>query len=223
MTAPADLAEVLAADAREILARYPTPRSALLPLLHLVQSERGCVDAEGVAFCARTLGLADVEVLAVATFHSMFHREPVGDHLVAVCTSTMCAVLGGDAILGDLRTHLGEDTAVDTAGGAVTLTTVACVAACDYAPVVMANWEYFDEMTPAAARELVDDLRAGRAVWPTRGAGPLCTFRQNARLLAGFPDQRAHVDGAVTTPGPRTTEGARLAAERDWQAPEEGS
>ena len=207
----ADLAAVLAADAGEILTRYPVRRSALLPLLHLVQSERGCVDADGIAFCAATLGLSEAEVLAVATFHSMFHREPVGDHLVAVCTSTMCAVLGGDAILDALRERPGDHT--------VTVTTVACVAACDYAPVVMANWEFFDEMTPAAARELVDDLRAGRAVWPTRGVGPLCTFRQNARLLAGFPDQRAYVDSAVTDPGPRTTAGARLAESKGWHAP----
>nr|WP_043840351.1 NADH-quinone oxidoreductase subunit NuoE [Amycolatopsis rubida] len=216
-----DLAEVLADDAEEILARYPVRRSALLPLLHLVQSERGCVDVDGISFCASTLGLAEAEVLAVATFHSMFHREPVGDHLVAVCTSTLCAVLGGDAIRDSLRTHLGLSGDGTTEDGAVTLATVACVAACDYAPVVMANWEYFDEMTPARARELVDDLRAGRAVWPTRGVGPLCTFRQNTRLLAGFPDERSYVDSAVTTPGPRTTEGVRLAEAQGWHAPEE--
>ncbi|NIJ12980.1 NADH-quinone oxidoreductase subunit E [Saccharomonospora amisosensis] len=173
-------------DAKAIIERYPRPRSALLPLLHLVQSVEGHVSADGIEFCARLLGLTTAEVRAVATFYTMYRRAPAGEHLVGVCTNTLCAIMGGDAILAALREHLrpGEDGT--TEDGSITLESVECNAACDYAPVVMVNWEFFDNMSVSTARRLVDDLRAGRPVFPSRGEGPLCTFRQNARILAGF-------------------------------------
>lgn len=182
----------LTADAKAVIARYPRPRSALLPLLHLVQSVEGHVSEQGMRFCADLLDLTAAEVRSVVTFYTMFKREPVGDHHIGVCTTTLCAVMGGDEVFDVLREHLGVDDGETTADGRLTLERVACNAACDHAPVVMGNWEFFDDMTPETARRLADDLRAGRAVWPTRGAGPLCTFRQNARVLAGFPD-----DGGV--------------------------
>jgi NADH-quinone oxidoreductase subunit E len=180
----------LEAAADAVIARYPRPRSALLPLLHLVQSVEGHVSADGIEFCARRLDLAVAEVQAVATFYTMYKRSPVGEHHVGVCTNTLCAIMGGDAILAALREHLRPGKDGTTHDGMITLEPVECNAACDHAPVVMVNWEFFDNMTPAAARGLVDDLRAGHPVWPTRGAGPLCTFRQAAHLLAGFPDER---------------------------------
>src|SRR3954447_25853730 len=94
------------AEAREIIARYPKPRSALLPLLHLVQSEEGYVTQEGVTLCAELLGLTKAEVGAVATFYSMYKRRPMGDYHVGVCTNTLCAVMGGDAIFDALKEHL---------------------------------------------------------------------------------------------------------------------
>lgn len=174
------------ADAGAIIARYPRPRSALLPLLHLVQSVEGYVSTDGIEFCARLLGITTAEVRAVATFYTMYRRAPAGEHLVGVCTNTLCAIMGGDAVLAALREYLrpGEDGTTDD--GAITLESVECNAACDYAPVVTVNWEFFDNMTVSTARRLVDDLRAGRAVFPSRGEGALCTFRQNARILAGF-------------------------------------
>ena len=90
-----------------IIARYPQARSALLPLLHLVQAEDGYLTAAGIAFCARQLGLTDAEVTAVATFYSMYRRTPTGTYLVGVCTNTLCAIMGGDAILEALENHLG--------------------------------------------------------------------------------------------------------------------
>src|SRR5262249_55805562 len=91
----------------QIIARYPRPRSALLPMLHLVQSEEGYVPAEGIALCAQMLELSRAEVAAVATFYSMYKRHPVGEYHVGVCTNTLCAVLGGDAIFSALKEHLG--------------------------------------------------------------------------------------------------------------------
>jgi NADH-quinone oxidoreductase subunit E len=207
---PDDVRGRLERDAREIIARYPDSRSALLPLLHLVQSEEGHVTRTGMRFCAEMLGLTTAEVTAVATFYTMYRRKPSGDYQVGVCTNTLCAVMGGDAIFEALQEHLGVGNGETTDDGKVTLEHIECNAACDYAPVVMVNWEFFDNQTPETARRLVDDLRAGRQVAPTRGA-PLCTFKETARMLAGFPDERDGAVEATGSAGPASLVGLRLA------------
>jgi NADH-quinone oxidoreductase subunit E len=213
---PADTTARLAADAAEIIARYPLSRSALLPLLHLVQAEDGYLTPAGIAFCASQLDLSPAEVTAVATFYSMYRRTPTGDYLVGVCTNTLCAVMGGDAILEVLEEHLGVHAGQTTEDGKITLEHIECNAACDYAPVMMVNWEFFDNQTPSSARDLVDQVRDGWPVSPTRGA-PLCAFRETARILAGFPDERPGAnDGA---PGEATLAGLRIARDRDMTAP----
>ena len=203
---PPDVADRLAADAAVIIARYPQPRSALLPLLHLAQAEDGYLTRAGIAFCASQLGLTDAEVAAVATFYSMYRRTPTGDYLVGVCTTTLCAVLGGDAILETLESELGVHPGETTADGLITLEHIECNAACDYAPVVMVNWEFFDNQTPSSARELVDALRNGAAVTPTRGAA-LCPFRETARTLAGVGPNTVDTSG----PGEATLAGLQVA------------
>ena len=200
-------------EARELIARYPKPRSALLPLLHLVQSVEGYVSPQGIGFCAEILGLTKAEVGAVATFYTMYKRRPVGDYHVGVCTNTLCAVMGGDAIYAALKEHLGvegQDALSDD--GKVSLEHIECNAACDYAPVVMVNWEFFDNQTPGSARALVDDLRSGQPVTPSRGASSVCTWREAERVLAGFYDGRADEGSAA---GPATLEGLRLARAED--------
>jgi NADH-quinone oxidoreductase subunit E len=217
---PADVTARLTEDAATVIARYPEAGSALLPLLHLVQAEDGYLTPAGIAFCAGQLDLSPAEVTAVATFYSMYRRTPTGDYLVGVCTNTLCAVMGGDAILEVLQEHLGVHAGQTTDDGKVTLEHVECNAACDYAPVVMVNWEFFDSQTPSSARDLVDRLRDGQTVSPTRGAA-LCTFRETARMLAGFPDERPGAnDGA---PGEPTLAGLRVAHERGMTAPAIGS
>ncbi|CAM5448674.1 NADH-quinone oxidoreductase subunit NuoE OS=Streptomyces alboniger OX=132473 GN=nuoE PE=3 SV=1 [Streptomyces alboniger] len=207
---PDDVRARLETDAREIIARYPDSRSALLPLLHLVQSEEGHVTRTGMRFCADVLDLTTAEVTAVATFYSMYRRRPSGDYQVGVCTNTLCAVMGGDAIFETLQEHLGVGNGETTDDGKVTLEHIECNAACDFAPVVMVNWEFFDNQTPATAKRLVDDLRADRPVEPTRGA-PLCTFKETARILAGFPDERPGAVEASGGAGPASLVGLRLA------------
>ncbi|MDH6679985.1 NADH-quinone oxidoreductase subunit F [Rhodococcus sp. LBL1] len=219
---PADVADRLAADAEEIIARYHsrgdeseppgTARSALLPLLHLVQAEDGYVSPSGIEFCARQLGLTAAEVTAVATFYTMFRRNPTGTYHVGVCTNSLCAVMGGDAIHAALREHLGIGDGETTADGAVTLEHIECNAACDFAPVMMVNWEFFDNQTPASATEVVDALRAGQTVTPTRGA-PLCSYRDTARILAGFPDRRPGALEAGGGAGSATLAGLRVSRE----------
>lgn len=213
---PPDVKARLEVDAKEIIGRYPSGRSALLPLLHLVQAEDSYLTPAGLEFCGEQLGLTGAEVAAVASFYSMYRRGPTGDYLVGVCTNTLCAVMGGDAIFDALKEHLGIENDQTTEDGTITLQHVECNAACDYAPVVMVNWEFFDNQTPESARELVDGLRSGKPPKPTRGA-PLCPFRQVERILAGFPDQR--VDEGQGGPGEATLAGLRVAQERDMQAP----
>ncbi|MFN8074886.1 MAG: NADH-quinone oxidoreductase subunit NuoE [Kineosporiaceae bacterium] len=207
----------LAVDAAAIVARYPQQRSALLPLLHLVQSEEGYVSPDGIEFCARTLGLTTAEVSAVATFYSQFKRHPNGTYTVGVCTNTLCAIMGGDAIWESLQDYLGIGHDETTEDGVITLERVECNAGCDYAPVVMVNWEFFDNQTPATARTLVDDLRSGADVAPTRGAGKVCSFKEVSRVLAGFHDGRA---GEGVGAGEASLRGTVLAKQKNWTAPE---
>ncbi|CDP84207.1 NADH dehydrogenase subunit E [Mycolicibacterium farcinogenes] len=214
---PDEVTARLTVDAEHITARYPDARSALLPLLHLVQAEDGCLTPAGIGFCAARLGLTDAEVTAVATFYSMYRRTPTGEYLVGVCTNTLCAIMGGDAILEALQEHLDIRAGDTTADGRVTLEHIECNAACDYAPVIMVNWEFYDNQTPSSARDLVDGLRGGTPPAPTRGA-PLCTFRETARTLAGLSNP--HTSGGV--PGAATLAGLREARERGMSTPETG-
>jgi NADH-quinone oxidoreductase subunit E len=204
-------------DADQIIGQYPGSRSALLPLLHLVQSEEGYVSADGINYCASKLGLTEADVTGVVSFYTMYKRSPVGQYHVGVCTNTLCGVLGGNQILAELREQLGVGDDEVTPDGRVSLEHVECNAACVYAPVVMVNWEFFDNMTPQSARQLVDDLRAGKQVAPTRGPGRLVTWREAARILAGFNDDLATEGPAA---GPADLVGLKIAKEHGWTAPE---
>jgi NADH-quinone oxidoreductase subunit E len=212
-----DVLARLDADADQIISRYPRPRSALLPVLHLVQAEEGFVSEDGIGYCAAKFGLTEAEVTAVASFYTMYKRRPVGEYHVGVCTNTLCAVMGGDQIFADLKEYLGVGNDETTPDGKVTLEHIECNAACDYAPAVMVNWEFFDNMTPQSARQLVDDLRAGNKVTPTRGPARLCTWREASRILGGFNDGQA-TDGPAA--GPASLVGLKIAEEHDWRAPE---
>src|SRR4051812_33549532 len=168
-------------------------------MLHLVQSAEGRVTAEGIEACAEILGLTAAEVSGVATFYTMYKRRPVGDYHVGVCTNTLCAVMGGDVIFERLKEHLDVGNDETTADGAITLEHVECNAACDYAPVMMVNWEFMDNMTPQSAVELVDDLREGKVVRSTRGPR-VVTWREAERVLAGFNDGLANEGPAAGAP-----------------------
>jgi NADH-quinone oxidoreductase subunit E len=217
------LTEQHEAEAREIMARYPQARSGLLPMLHLVQSVQGYVSPQGVGFCARLLGLTKAEVGAVATFYTMFKRHPTGRHLVSVCTNTLCAVLGGQRIYDAVSADLGIAHDQTAADGSVTLEHAECLAACDYAPVVTVDYEFYDQQDVESALALVAALRRGEKPPPTRGA-PLTDFRGISRQLAGFSQYAAAADerAAIDAPsaGEPTLVGVRLAAERGEWAPE---
>ena len=218
MSYPVETYERLAGEAREIIARYPEghARSALLPMLHLVQSEDGYVSANGIALCAELLGITRAEVSAVATFYTQYKRHPTGEYLVGVCTNALCAVMGGDEIWEAVSEKVGVGTDETNEAGTITLERLECNAACDYAPVVMVNWEFFDNQTPESACALIDDIEAGKRLHPTRGSAVLPTFKETEHVLAGFLDGHEHEGPSA---GEASTLGLRIAEERGWSAP----
>ncbi|CAB4709846.1 unannotated protein [freshwater metagenome] len=175
-----------------IIKRYPRSRSAIMPLLHFVQSRVGYVNGEGIELIAKLLTLETAEVSAVATFYTQYKRKPVGEYHVGVCTNTLCAVMGGDAIFAGLKAHLGVENDGVTEDGKVSLEHIECNAACDYAPVVMANWEFYDNQTVESAKDLVDSMRSGNPKPPTRGPNTLVTWKEASEVLAGINDGKAH-------------------------------
>ena len=175
-----------------IIKRYPRSRSAIMPLLHYVQSLAGYVTNEGIELIAKLLTLETAEVSAVATFYTQYKRKPVGEYHVGVCTNTLCAVMGGDAIFAALKDHLGVENDGVTADGKVSLEHIECNAACDYAPVVMANWEFYDNQDVSSAKELVDSMRMGSPKPPTRGPNSLVTWKEASSVLAGINDGKAN-------------------------------
>ena len=175
-----------------IIARYPRKRSAIMPLLHYSQSITGYINNEGIEIISELLELENAEVTAVSTFYTQYKNQPVGEYHVGVCTNTLCAVMGGDAIFAGLKEHLGVENDGVTADGKVSLEHIECNAACDYAPVVMANWELYDNQTVQSAKDLVDSMRSGNPKPPTRGPNKLVTWKEASAVLAGVNDGLAN-------------------------------
>ena len=171
-----------------IIARYPRKRSAIMPLLHYVQSIEGYVTNEGIELIGKKLELATAEVTAVSTFYTQYKSKPVGEYHVGICTNTLCAVMGGDVIFDAGKEHLGIENNGLTSDGKVSVEHIECNAACDYAPVVMVNWEFYDNQTVESVKNLVDGARSGNPPAPTRGPKTLRTWKQNSAVLAGISD-----------------------------------
>ena len=175
-----------------IITRYPRKRSAIMPLLHYSQSITGYINNEGIEIISELLELENAEVTAVSTFYTQYKNQPVGEYHVGVCTNTLCAVMGGDAIFAGLKEHLGVENDGVTADGKVSLEHIECNAACDYAPVVMANWEFYDNQTVQSSKDLVDSMRTGNPKPPTRGPNRLVTWKEASAVLAGVNDGLAN-------------------------------
>jgi len=193
-----------------IIGRYPRKRSAIMPLLHYVQAISGYITTEGIEEIAKKLELSTAEVTAVSTFYTQYKTAPVGDYHVGVCTNTLCAVMGGDLIFDAVSDHLGIENDGVTADGKVSLERIECNAACDYAPVVMVNWEFFDNQTVQSVKDLVDGARGGNPPAPTRGPKTLRTWKENSAVLAGLSDGLA---GEGPSAGPSTLLGLNLSKE----------
>lgn len=174
-------------EAQRLARRYPVARSALLPMLHLVQSDEGFVSEDGIALCAETLGLTKAEVGAVSTFYTMFKREPVGDYLLSVCTNPTCKIAGAQTIYEDYVARCGGGHHTDEGSG-VTVEHAECLGICDAAPVVQVNYEMYGPVTHDQAMDLFDKAKAGEppaSNWSNEVPGD---FRTVERHLSGIED-----------------------------------
>jgi NADH-quinone oxidoreductase subunit E len=203
----------------ELAARYPRPRSGLMPMLHLVQSLEGEVTAEGISACAEAAGVSPAEATAVASFYTMYKRRPVGQHHIGVCINTMCGLLGGDAVYEAVSERLGVGHDQPTEDGAFWLERIECQAACTHAPVMTVDWEFMDDVTPAQAVDIIDRLERGERVESTRGP-VIRDFRATERTLA-FPDDGLAAEGTVVDA--KMLAGLTVARERGMTAPGEPS
>jgi NADH-quinone oxidoreductase subunit E len=164
--------------AREIIARYPRPKSALIPLLHLAQEQDGYVADDAMEHIAELIGVMPAEVLGTCSFYEMFKREPVGEYLVNVCTNIACMLVGGEELLHHLEGRLGVKPGSTTADGKFTIEDVECIAACTEAPCLQVNYRYFYRVTPDDADALIDDLRHDRRAHEVPKHGVLARTRQ---------------------------------------------
>jgi len=201
-----------------LTSRYPDARSALLPMLHLVQSVEGEVTPDGMSLCADVLGITPAEVAAVATFYTMYKRRPVGQHHIGVCTNTLCGLLGGDAVYDAISERLGIGHDESTPDGKFWLERIECQAACTHAPVMTVDWEFMDQQTPTSALDVLDRLSRGEQVTSTRGP-VIRDFEATERTLA-FPDDGLASQGPVADD--LMLAGLRVAQERGMSAPQPG-
>jgi NADH-quinone oxidoreductase subunit E len=180
--------------AREIMARFPDPRSALVPLVHLAQEQDGYVTEDAMEHVGELIGATPAEVFGTASFYGMFKFHPVGRYVVDVCTNIACLRAGADDLLAHCDRSLGVRAGGTTGDGMFTLEDVECIAACTVAPCIQVNYRYFANQTPASFDELVDDLRAGKFEADVPPHGVLARVRQQVA-----PDRWA---GTGTAPPP---------------------
>ncbi len=174
-------------EAQRLIARYAVARSALLPLLHLVQSVEGYVSEDGIGFCAELLGLTKAEVGAVSTFYSMYKREPVGDYLLSVCTNPTCQIAGGQKIYDSYVEACGGGH-VDRDGAGVMVEHAECLGICDAAPVVTINYENYGPVTQDEAMELLAKAKAGEPPESPLSKHTPDTFTAVEREFSGIDD-----------------------------------
>lgn len=204
------------ARAETIIALYPEKRSAIMPLLYLAMKEEGYLTADGIATVAELTDVTAAQVQSVATFYLMFKTKPVGDHLVSVCSSISCYLLGADDVL-----HAIEDEAGLPAGesdGELSVEHAECIGACGGAPAVLVNYELIEGVTPDKGRELIRWLR---------DAKPDSISTEEMQQLFGG---RTSFDWAITETDAATgpypafqTYGTAVAVEAGGRRPEAGA
>lgn len=164
--------------AKEIISRYPRPRSAMIPLLHLAQEQDGYVTNEAMVHIGELVGATSAEVYGTATFYEMFKFEPVGKYLINICGTMSCALMGAEDLMHHAEESLGVRIGGTTSDGLFTLERAECQAACTEAPCLQVNYRYRFRVTSADFDGLVSDLRAGRLNDEIPAHGTLARTRQ---------------------------------------------
>jgi NADH-quinone oxidoreductase subunit E len=187
--------------AREVIALYPQPRSALIPVLHIAQEQDGYLTGEAMTHIGELIGLNSAEVRGTATFYDMLFLEPVGKYLLSVCTNIACLLNGAYELLEHIEDSLEVKAGGTTSDGVFTVEEVECIALCGNAPCLTANWRYFGDVTPATFDALVDDLRMGRLADVVPPHGTLCQARRAVGLpAAGFTGPAPAAPAAARPP-----------------------
>ena len=184
--------------AKEIIARYPRRKSALIPLLHLAQEQDGYVTREAMVHLAELVGVTSAEVYGTATFYEMFRFEPIGKYLVNICGTMSCALMGSEELMHHAEQRLGIKAGGTTRDGVFTLAHAECQAACTEAPCLQVNYRYRLRVTPADLDILIDDLESGKLSDEIPVHGVLAKVRQH------IPQSRVvgAVDPGLVTHGP---------------------
>lgn len=172
------LTDANVAIAYEIIGRYPRPKSALIPILHLAQEQDGYVAQDAMKHIADLVGVTSAEVFGTASFYEMFKFEPVGKYLLNICGTMSCALMGSEELMHHAEKRLGIKAGSTTPDGLITLEHAECQAACTEAPCLQVNYRYRFKMTPAELDTLIDDLAAGKLTDEIPAHGVLATVRQ---------------------------------------------
>jgi NADH-quinone oxidoreductase subunit E len=174
----ARLSDANVALARELIGRFPRPKSALIPVLHLAQEQDGYVTEDAMEHIAELIGITPAEVFGTASFYEMFKFEPVGKYCVNICTNIACQLVGAWELLEHAEERLGVKAGGTTVDGLITLEDVECIAACTEAPALQVNYRYRYRVTDAQFDQLVDDLQSGRLDGEIPPHGTLARVRQ---------------------------------------------
>jgi NADH-quinone oxidoreductase E subunit len=195
------------ARARDIVALYPHPRSALIPLCHLAQEQDGWLRPEAMAEIAELVGITPAEVLGTATFYDMLHTEEVGTYVVAVCTNIACMLRGAYELLAHVEHSLGTRVGATSADGMFTLEEAECIADCGRAPCLQVNHRFFGNVTADSFDGLVEDLRAGRLASDVPHHGTLVRVRRDAGLRVDDDTVRAERQASALAMAERSAAG----------------
>ncbi|MDQ3680402.1 MAG: NADH-quinone oxidoreductase subunit NuoE [Actinomycetota bacterium] len=173
--------------ARDMMALYPRPRSAIIPVLHIAQEQDGWLTEDAMAHIAELLDITAAEVYGTASFYDMLFREPVGRHLISICTNVACMINGAYELLDHAEKTLGIKADTATADGEFTLEEFECIALCDKAPCLTVNWRFFGPVGHEDFDRLVEDLRAGNLAEEVPPHGTLCRVKRTVGLPARVP------------------------------------
>jgi NADH-quinone oxidoreductase E subunit len=196
------------ARAEALVALYPQPRSAVIPLCHLAQEQDGYLTEAAMIEIAELVGVTPAEVRGTASFYDMLHLEPVGTYVVGVCTNIACLLAGGIELLEHAEGTLGINTGATTADGLFTLEETECLADCDLAPCVQVNHRYVRTTTPEALDGLLGELAAGGRADEIPSHGTLIRTQRSVGLVADPAEIATERAAARQAAEARATKGA---------------
>jgi NADH-quinone oxidoreductase E subunit len=197
------LSEELLKKANLLLEIYPQKRSALIPICHLAQGQDGYLTEEAIEEIADLIGISAAEVRGTASFYDMFHLEPVGRHVIAMCTNIACMLQGADELLDHAKRTLDVGLGGTTSDGEFTLEEAECLAGCNNAPCVQVNHRFFGPLDDKGFDKLIDDLKSGKLKEEVPSHGVLCTVERKQGLKATKEQIQAERDVMETAKNER--------------------